>query len=330
MFHFTTTITLAILCLAKPSLSRPIPRNEKGELIDINIQLIPGLDIGVIVGCGDNIVDVNLNSIHLPLIPCTNTQKPISTTGVMLPLIGRDTKSKPVELPTLPNSTGRVKAIDSSIQSLPSTSASTSIIISEFIGPITATDSLIPKSSIVSKSTPIKIDSRRLHTHHRTLAANPPPTIFIEPIPTSTNLPKIKHTHHRLTKTSKAIQYTSVHPHPLPAQTLIMRLGTMTKSLTVDSHTAKPISTWNSPPQTRVSIIPLNSVSREKTTLVTKASGSSSIRRATWHPPAETLYPPVVERGAPDKGWKRTTRWHPSSESSYPPVVDRGFPNKDW
>ncbi|TGO58354.1 hypothetical protein BCON_0056g00460 [Botryotinia convoluta] len=280
MFGFTTTITLAILCLAKPSLSRPVPRNEKGELIDINIQLIPGLDIGVNVGCGDNIVDVNLNSMHLPLIPCTNTQKSISTTGVTLPLIGRNMKSKPVDLPTLPNSTGRVKAIDSSIRSLPSTSESTSISISEFIGPITAIDSLIPKSSIVSTSTSIKIDSRPLHTHH--------------------------------------------------PQTLIKRLGTTTKSLTIDSHTAKSISTWISPPQTRFTIIPVNSISGEKTTLVTKASGSSSIRRATWHPPAETLYPPLVEREAPNKGWKRTTRWHPSAESSYPPVVDRGFPNKDW
>ncbi|TGO36301.1 hypothetical protein BHYA_0129g00220 [Botrytis hyacinthi] len=329
MFRFTTTITLAILCLAKPSLSRPVPRNEKGELIDINFPLIPGLDIGVNVGCGDNIVDVNLNSIHLPLIPCTNTQKSISTTSVTLPLIGRNIKSKPVDLQTLPNYTGRVKAIDSSIRSLPSTSASTSISIPEFIDPITAIDSLIPKPPIVSTFTSIKIDSRRLHTHHRILAANPPPTIFIEPIPASTNPSKIKHTHHRLTKTSKAIQCTSLHSHPLPAQTLIKRLGTTTKSFTVDSHTAKPISAWISSPQTRFSIIPVNSIS-EKTTLVTKASGSSSIRRSTWHPPAETLYPPVVERAAPNKGWKRITRWHPSAESSYPLLVNRGILNKDW
>ncbi|TGO18416.1 hypothetical protein BTUL_0010g00860 [Botrytis tulipae] len=347
MLRFTTTIILAVLCLAKLSLSRPVPRNEKGELskissylssdqktnallVDINIQVIPGLDIGLNVGCGDKIVDVNLNSMRLPLIPCTNTQRSISTTGVTLPLRGRNTESKPVDLPTLPSSTGRVKAINSSIRTLPSTSASTSISISEFIGPVIAIDSLIPESSIVTTSTSIKIDSRRLHTHHRTLAANPPPTIFIEPIPTSTNPPKIKHTHHRLTKTSKAIQYTSAHPYPLTAQTPIKRLGTMTKSLTVDLHTAKPISAWISPPETKLSILPFNSVSREKTTLVTKASGSSSIRRATWHPPAETLYPPVVERGEPNKGWKRTTRWHPSAESSYPPVVGRGFPNKDW
>ncbi|KAF7939354.1 uncharacterized protein EAE97_007434 [Botrytis byssoidea] len=325
MLRFTTTITLAILCLAKLSLSRPVPRNEKGELIDINIQLIPGLDIGLNVGCGDKIVDVNLNSMHLPLIPCTNTQKSISTTGVTLPLIGRNTESKSVELATLPSSTGRVNAINSSIRSLPSTSASTSISISEFIGPVIARDSLIPKFSIVTTSTSIKIDSRRLHTHHRPLAANPPPTIFIEPIPTSTNPPKIKHTHHRLTKTSKAIQYTSAHPYPLTAQTPIKRLEAMTMSLSVDLRTVKPISAWISPPEAKLSILPFNkSSSEEKTTLVTKASGSSSIRRATWHPPAETLYPPVVERGAPNKAWKRTTRWHPSAESSYPPVVGRG------
>ncbi|TGO17666.1 hypothetical protein BPAE_0412g00080 [Botrytis paeoniae] len=275
MFGFTTTITLAILCLAKPSLSRPVPRNEKGELIDINIQLIPGLDIGVNAGCGDNIMDVNLNSMHLPLVPCTDTQKSISTTGVKLPLIGRNMVSKPVDLPALPNPTGRIKATDSSIRSLPITSASTPISISEFIGPITAIDSLMPKSSIFSKSTSINIDSRRLHTHH--------------------------------------------------PQTLIKRLGTTTKSLTIDSHTAEPIFTWISPPQTRFSVIPIDSESEGKTTLVTKASGSSSIRRATWHPPAETLYPPVVERGASTKGWKRATRWHPSAESSYPPVVDREF-----
>ncbi|KAF7893757.1 hypothetical protein EAF00_007271 [Botryotinia globosa] len=325
MLRFTTTITLAVLCLTKLSLSRPVPRNEKGELIDINIQLIPGLDIEVNVGCGDKVVDVNLNSMRPPLIPCTNTQKSISTTGVMLPLIGRYTESKPVDLPTLPSSTGRAKAINSSILSLPSTSSSTSISRSEFIGPVIAIDSLVFKTSIVTTSSSIKIDPRQLHTHHRTLAVNPPPTIFIEPIPTSTNLPKIKHTHHRLTKTPKAIQYTSTHPYPLPAQTLIKRLGTMTKSLTVDLHTAKPISAWISPPETKLSILPVNSVSEEKTTLVTKASGSSSIRRATWHPPAETLYLPVVERGAPIKGWKRTTRWHPSAESSYPPVAGRGF-----
>ncbi|THV45492.1 hypothetical protein BGAL_0482g00070 [Botrytis galanthina] len=329
MFRFTTTITLAILCLAKPSLSRPVPRNEKGELVDINFQLIPELDIGVNVGCGDNVAGVNLNSIHLPLIPCTNAQKSIST-SVTLPLIGKNVKSKPVDLPTLPNSTGRIKTMDSSIPSLPSTSASTSIRIPEFIDPITSIDSLIPKSPIVSTSTSINIDSRRLHTHHRTLAANPPPTIFIEPIPTSTNPPKIKHTHHRLTKTSTVIHYASVQPHPVSAQTLIKRSGTTTKSLTVGSHTTKPISAWISHPQTKLSIIPINSISGEKTTLVTKASGSSSIRRATRHPPAETLYPPVVEREASNKGWKRTTRWHPSAESSYPPVVDRGFPKKDW
>ncbi|KAF5868341.1 uncharacterized protein Bfra_007539 [Botrytis fragariae] len=319
MFGFTTTITLAILCLAKPSLSRPVPRNEKGELskissypssdqntnallVDINIQLIPGLDIGVTVGCGDNIVDVNFNFMHLPLIPCTNTQKSISTTGVKLPLIGRNMKSKPMDLPTLPNSTGRVKATDSSIRSLPNTSASTSISTSQFIGSIAAIDLLITKSSIVSTTTSIKIDSRRLHTHHRTLAANLPPTIFIESIPTSTNSPKIKHTHHRLTKTSNVIQYTSAHPHPLPAQILIKRLGTTAKSLTIDSHTAKPISAQISPPQTRFSTIPVNSISGEKTTLITKATKSSSIRRATWHPPAETLYPPVAERELPNKG----------------------------
>ncbi|KAF7956251.1 hypothetical protein EAE96_005171 [Botrytis aclada] len=217
MFCFTTTITLAILCLAKPSLSRPVPRNEKGELIDINIQLTPGLDIGVNVGCGDNTADVNLNSIHLPLIPCTNTQKSISTTGVKLPFIGGNKKVKRVALPTLPNTTGPIIAIDLSNQRLLSTSASISTSISGLIGPVTAIDSLIPKSSIASTSTPGNMDSRRFHTHHRTLAANPPPTIFIEPIPTSTNPPKIRHTHHRLRKTSKALQYTSVHSHPLLA-----------------------------------------------------------------------------------------------------------------
>ncbi|KAF7887837.1 uncharacterized protein EAF01_010991 [Botrytis porri] len=242
MFCFTTTITLAILCLAKPSLSRPVPRNEKGELIDINIQLIPGLDIGVNVGCGDSIVDVNLNSLRLPFITCANTQKSISTTGVKLPLMGRNMNSKPVDLPTLPNPTGRVKAIDSSIRSLPSTSVSTSISKSKFIGPIAAIDSLMFKSSSVSTSASININSRRLHTHHRTLAANPPPTIFIKPVPTSTNPPKMKHTHHRPKKTSKAIQYTSVHPHPSPAQTLIKRFETTTNSLTIDSHTTTQYS----------------------------------------------------------------------------------------
>ncbi|TEY73111.1 hypothetical protein BOTCAL_0083g00240 [Botryotinia calthae] len=259
MFRFTTTITLAILYLAEPSLSRPIPRTEKGELIDISIQIIPGLDIGVNVGCGDNIVDVNLKSMHLPSIPCTNTQKSISTAGVKLPLICRNMKIKRVDSPTFPNTTGPVIAIDSYIPSLSSTSPPTSTSTSDYIGPITANDSLIPKSSIASTSTSTNIYSRRLHAHH-----------------------------------------------------------------------PKPIFTWISPSQTRFSIIPVDSMLRGKTTLVTKASRSSSMRRATWHPPAETLYPSVVERGAPNKGWKRTTRWHPPADSSYPPVVGRRFPSEDW
>lgn len=277
MFRFTTTITLAILYLSAPSLSRPIPRTEKGELskispypssnqktnaslVNIGIQLIPGLDIGVNVGRGDNIVDVNLKSMHLPSIPCTNTQKSIATAGVELPLIDRNMKIKRVDPPTLPNTAGPVIAIDLSIPSLSSTSPPTSTSTSDFVGSITAKDSSIPKSSIASKSTSANIYSRRLHTHHRTLATDPPPTIIIETIPISTNRPKIKHTHHRLTKTSQAIQYTSVHPHPLPAQTLFKRLET-TKSLTINSHTAKSMVTSISPSQTRFPIVPVDSIS---------------------------------------------------------------------
>ncbi|EMR82604.1 hypothetical protein ACHAPC_003060 [Botrytis cinerea] len=266
MFRFTTTITLAILYLSEPSLSRPIPRTEKGELVNIGIQLIPGLDIGVHVGRGDNIVDVNLKSMHLPSISCTNTQKSIATAGVELPLIDRNMKIKRVDPPTLPNTAGPVIAIDLSIPSLSSTSPPTSTSTSDFVGSITAKDSSIPKSSIASKSTSANIYSRRLHTHHRTLATDPPPTIIIETIPISTNRPKIKHTHHRLTKTSQAIQYTSVHPHPLPAQTLFKRLET-TKSLTINSHTAKSMVTSISPSQTRFPIVPVDSMSRGKTTL---------------------------------------------------------------
>ncbi|KAJ8067825.1 hypothetical protein OCU04_003421 [Sclerotinia nivalis] len=330
MFRFTTTFALAILCLTKPSLSRPISKPEKGKLFDINLQISPRLDIVGNVGCGDNVADVDVKSIHLPLISCPYIQKSFQERGVKLPLSGRSLNIKRavplllsrsingqsfIPLPTSAvdavttissNTMGPMTAIDSSIPSWSTATMFTSInTSSDFIGPITAIASSIPKSSGASTSalTDTSIEARKLHTHHRTLETMPPPTIIIEPQPRLTKLPKMTHTHHRLSKTSKAMQYASVHPHPLPVQAQIERWERKTKPLKTESHTSKPMFTWISPPQTRFSISPPASISVRKTTLETKASASASRKRASLHPPAKTLYPPVIERGLPSNGW---------------------------
>ncbi|KAF7877434.1 hypothetical protein EAF04_001111 [Stromatinia cepivora] len=329
MFRFTTTFALAILCLTKPSLSRPIPKPEKGKPFDINLQIPLRLEIVGNVGCGDNVADVDVKSIHLPLIPCPNIQKSFQDRGVKLPLSGRSLNIKRavplllsgsingqsfIPLPTSAvdaiatissNATGPMTAIDLSIPSWSTEIMATSIgTSSDFIGPMTAIDSSIPKSSSASTSTltDTSIEARKLHTHHRTLATMPPPTIIIEPRARSTKLPKMTHTHHRLSKTSKAIQHASVYPHPLPAQTQTEMWETKTKPLETESHTSKSTFTWISPPQTRLPITPPAPISVQKTTLETKASASTSRKRASLHPPAGTLYPPVIERELPRNG----------------------------
>ncbi|CAD6448982.1 c764659a-186a-4b8e-a44f-29cf892a527c [Sclerotinia trifoliorum] len=317
MFRFTTTFALAILCLTKPSCSRPLSKPEKGKPFEINPQILPRLDIVGNVGCSGNAAVVDVNSIHLPLIPCPNFNKSFQERSVKLPLSGRSLKIKRV-VPSLlsrsiseqsfiplpasvadavatisSNTTSSMPAIDSSIPSWSAatmfTSTSTS---SDFIGHVTAIDSSIPKSSSASTSTltDTSIEARKLHTHHRTLATMPPPTIIIEPHPRLTNLPKLTHTHHRLSKTSKVIRYASVHTHPLPVQTGAERWQTKTTFM------------WISPPQTRFSIPPPAPISVRKTSLETRTSASASWKRASLHPPAETLYPPVIERGLPSNG----------------------------
>ncbi|APA15848.1 hypothetical protein sscle_15g106180 [Sclerotinia sclerotiorum 1980 UF-70] len=176
---------------------------------------------------------------------------------------------------------------------------------SDFIGPVTAIDSSVPKTSSASTSTltDTSIETRKLHTHHRTLATMPPPTIIIEPHPRLTSLPRMTHTHHRLSKNSKVIQYASAHPHPLLVQTETQRWRTKTKPFKIASHASKSTLTWISPPQTRFPIPPPAPMSVQKTTLEKKVSASISWKRASLHPPAETLYPPVIERGLPSNAW---------------------------
>lgn len=191
--------------------------------------------------------------------------------------------------------------------------------------PLTAIDSSIPRwssaSTLTFRSTLKEASTRskrasKTHTHHRTsLTPNPPPTIIIDPIRTSTKLARSTHTHHRISKTpkasktSKSILNSSLHshPHPLPVQTVDERLGTITKPSAFKNRYPKSTDShlnWISPPETRFPITPVGTVSATKiTTLETKASASTSRKRATWHPPAETLYPPITERGLPNKGW---------------------------
>ncbi|EDN93412.1 predicted protein [Sclerotinia sclerotiorum 1980 UF-70] len=166
MFRFTTTFALAILCLTKSSCSRPISKPEKGKPFDINPQIPPRLDAVGNVGCSTNAAGVDVNPIHLPLIPSPNIKKSFQERSVELPLSGRSLRIKRavpllvagsingqsfIPLPTLAvdavttissNTTGLMTATYSSI---PSWSTATMFISistsSDFIGPVTAIDS---------------------------------------------------------------------------------------------------------------------------------------------------------------------------------------------
>lgn len=126
------------------------------------------------------------------------------------------------------------------------------------------------------------------------------PTKMLEPtlLSLSTKLPKTIQIHLLTSKSLKPTQLPSIHPHPLPIQTLTDRWETKTKSFlptrTKSSNSIITSFSWISLPQTRFPLLPLGAEPiKTSTTLVTKASSTRSTGRATWHPPAETLWPPI-------------------------------------
>ncbi|ESZ94415.1 hypothetical protein SBOR_5208 [Sclerotinia borealis F-4128] len=321
----TTALFLAILCLTKLSLSRPTPKPEKGNPLDVNLQIPAGPDVGVNVGNGDNIVHVDVNTLHLPLIPCMNILKSLKTSGATLPLTGRSldikrvgpallsrsvsersfvpisTTSVNAVATTLSDSIGPMIAIDSSIPNWSSSGISTTIdTFSSSNSPTTAKDLSISRSSSARRftledaSTTSK-KARLTHTHYRaSLSPNPPSTIIIEPLSTSTS-PKMKHT-------SRLFKGTHIYTVFICTSASLTPSSPNPKSINYDSQTFKPTFTWISPPQTRSTVTPIGLPVQSSTTWGTKMLANTSRKVATWHPPAETLCPSIIERGAPNKG----------------------------